>query len=165
MSVKQFFHLGVSLSMMLLGLVFFYGGSFFAEKRDNTLENVTKIRSEIKVAKTLMNEGQVDTYSDLLVQLSGYCAQVKIPRSNCRVNSQGAVDKGDYTSRKYIINLNQMTMPWVIQYFTKLENLPSNVRVIRSNLRREVPRGRRGKPKLPSLSLNLEMNEITFKQT
>ena len=70
MSVKQFFHLGVSLSMMFLGLVFFYGGSFFAEKRDNTLENVKKIRSEIKVAKTLMNEGQVDTYSDLLVQLS-----------------------------------------------------------------------------------------------
>lgn len=165
MSIRQFFHLGVSLSMILLGIVFLYGGSFFANKRDNAVNNVAKIRSQIKVAKTLVNEGQVDTYSDLLVQLSGYCDQVKIPRSNCRVNSQGAVDKGDYTSRKYVINLSRMTMPWVVQYFSKLENLPSNVRVIRSNLRREVPRVKRGKSQIPLLSLNLEMNEITFKQT
>ena len=165
MSIKQFFHLGVSLTMIFLGLIFLYGGAFFAEQRDKAKNNVVKIRSQIKVAKTLVNEGQVDTYSDLLVQLSGYCDQVKIPRSNCRVNSQGAVDKGDYTSRKYVINLNRMTMPWVVQYFSKLENLPSNVRVIRSNLRREVSRLRRGKPQAPSLSLNLEMNEITFKQT
>ena len=165
MSFKQFFHLGVSFSMILLGIIFMYGGSFFAEMRDKSLDKVAKIRSQIKVAKTLVNEGEVDTYSDLLIQLSGYCDQVKIPRVNCRVNSQGAVDKGDYTSRKYVINLSKMTMPWVIQYFSKLENLPSNVRVIRSNLRKEMPRGKRGKPQVPSLSLNLEMNEITFKQT
>ena len=165
MSFKQFFHLGVSLSMILLGIIFMYGGSFLAEMRDKSLDKVAKIKSQIKVAKTLVNEGEVDTYSDLLIQLSGYCDQVKIPRANCRVNSQGAVDKGDYTSRKYVINLSKMTMPWVIQYFSKLENLPSNVRVIRSNLRKEMPRVKRGKTQVPSLSLNLEMNEITFKQT
>ncbi len=165
MSIKQFFHLGISLSMIVLGLVFLYGGSFFAQKRDNAINNVVKIRSQIKVAKTLVNEGQVDTYSDLLVQLSGYCDQVKIPRSHCRVNSQGAVDKGDYTSRKYVINLSRVTMPWVVQYFSKLENLPSNVRVVRSNLRRETSRFKKSKSQVPTLSLNLEMNEITFKQT
>ena len=165
MSVKQFFHLGISLSMVVLGIIFFYGGSFFADKRDQSIQEVAKIRSQIKVAKTLVNEGEVDTYRDLLIQLAGYCDQVKIPRVNCRVNSQGAIDKGDYTSRKYVINLSQMTMPWVIKYFGKLENLPSNVRVIRSNLRRETRRVKRGKSGAPSLSLNLEMNEITFKQT
>ena len=165
MSFKQFFHLGISISMIVMGLLFLYGGSYFAEKRDDATENVAKIRSQIKVAKTLVNEGQVDTYSDLLVQLSGYCDQVKIPRSNCRVNSQGAVDKGDYTSRKYVINLSSMSMPWVVKYFSKLENLPSNVRVIRSNLRKEVSRVKKGKPQIPKLNLNLEMKEITFKQT
>ena len=165
MSFKQFFHLGISISMIVMGLLFLYGGSYFAEKRDDATDNVAKIRSQIKVAKTLVNEGQVDTYSDLLVQLSGYCDQVKIPRSNCRVNSQGAVDKGDYTSRKYVINLSHMSMPWVVKYFSKLENLPSNVRVIRSNLRKEVSRVKKGKPQIPKLNLNLEMKEITFKQT
>lgn len=165
MNIRQFFHLGVSLAMILLGLLFLYGGFGLSNWRDETLTEVNKIRDELVVAKTLVDEGQVDAYVDLLVQLTGYCNEVKIPRGQCRVNSKGAIDQGDYTSREYIVNLDKVTMPWVLDYFTKLEGLPSNVRVVRSNLKKIQGESRRAKSQKPSLNLVLIMNEITFKQT
>lgn len=165
MNFRQFFHLGFSLALILLGLLFLYGGFGLSNWRDEALDEVNKIRDEIVVAKTLVDEGQVDTYVDLLVQLSGYCNEVKIPRAQCRVNSKGAVDQGDYTSREYVVNLDKVTMPWVVDYFAKLEGLPSNVRVVQSNLKKTQGESRRGKSQSPSLNLVLIMNEITFKQT
>lgn len=165
MNFRNFVHLGISLSMILMGMIFVYGGMGFANWRDQTIRDVEKTRDEIKVARTLLDEGQVDTYVDLLMQLSGYCDEVQIPRVQCRVTSQGAVDQGDYSSRKYVVNLDKVNMTSVVDYFQKLESLPSNVRVIRSLLKKVQAEGRKGKTTQPSLNLNLEMNEITFKQT
>lgn len=163
--LRSFFYIFLSLFFLILSVLFFQLGMSWRESRDEREMEIVKVQKDIQVARTLDDGRPVDTYSDLLIKLSGYCDEVKIPSRSCNVTSRNPEDEGDYTSRMYSVVLEPILMDKTLEYFRKLEGLPDNVRVGNSQLERVAPRGRRNESVEPYLRLKIQMKEIKFKQS
>lgn len=154
-----------SLLLACVGSFFCYLGMLGLDYTTGVLDELSLVRKDIQVAKTLIGEERKDTYTDLLSLLSKYCSDSGVPTGNCLIQTQKPVNSEEYISRRYVVTMEPVLMDKALDYYQRLEGLPDNVRVIQSTLKRVENRARKGKNPPPHLLLRVEMNEIKFTNT
>jgi hypothetical protein len=153
--------------MIFAVLLFFLGADFIGEITNSYLQEIEQTKKEVQAAKILFSEGPGDVREiHLLEKLFEYCDQVGI-RPNCYISTGRQVETQEYISLPHLVRIDKIQMKEAVDYFMRLENLPANIRVTNSRLKRVTPRpARRGDPEQPPyLEVNIEMTEISFKKS